>query len=80
MKGEIIIPFEYLKLDLCSEGLIHATRFDNTEGYLSSNNEIIIPFGKYHNCRNFSCGFAVVEDNSGSCYIDKNGKKLVLKV
>ena len=46
MKGEIIIPFEYLKLDLCSEGLIHATRFDNTEGYLSSNNEIIIPFGK----------------------------------
>ena len=47
----------------------------NREGYINRKGETIIPFGQYHNCKDFHCGVARATTIKGEdVYIDKNGE------
>lgn len=81
LSGNEIISCEYRKLGNFSENLAWAINKKGQYGYIDQNNNVAIPFGKYLNCSNFSCGLATVFDKEqGQVYINKQGEILKLKV
>lgn len=77
---EIIIPIEYKSINNSSENLIVVQNSQKQYGVINHANKVVIPFGKYDIINNYSCGYALVKNNNGYCYIDKSGKFLELKV
>lgn len=74
-KGKTVIPFEYKRISGCYDGLIPVTDFQDREGYIDKQNNVVIPLGKYTNCQSFEFGIARVRDRKlGYVYIDKTGK------
>lgn len=80
--GELVIPCIYNRLQDCREGLIHATNFDEQNGYIDRKGEVVIPLGKYRNYfKGFREGFSnSYDENIGDVYINKKGEILELKV
>lgn len=78
--GKLVVPYIYKIIGQYSEGLFPVTTFDNQEGYIDKDNNVIIPFGKYTSCSCFKDGKALVNSKEqGKVYIDKTGKIIEIK-
>lgn len=75
--GKQTIPYKYKTLTAPSEGLLVAVNFNDEQGYIDINDNVIIPFGKYSKCHSFKDGRAKVYSKEfGNIYIDKSGKEI----
>ena len=60
-KGKVIIPPQYMEMQLFSCGLSLVRNHQYQYAYIDINNKQVIPFGKYSWCDpQFTCGFARV--------------------
>jgi hypothetical protein len=77
INGKMIIPAEYMKVDLFSDGLAAVKIGEGQMGYINKKGDLTIP-ANYLNCEQFDpiSKMTRVKDISGWFYIDETGKKL----
>lgn len=80
--GNLTIPCEYDKLNNSCNGVLSAKKGEQ-EGCINHKNEVVIPFGKYHNylIHSFCEGIGCVEDEyNKQQYIKTNGEIIDIKI
>ena len=79
-QGKLVVPYIYKSIKFSSEGLMAALDKENREGYIDRKGTTKIPFGKYHNCKDFHCGVArVTTTKREDVYINKIGEIINIK-